>query len=51
MVITKLNTANLIPNKVAPRYIEEGKPKVMKKNKKNHSQVLTGKSLIMNTEQ
>ena len=48
MVIAKLSAANLIPNKVAPRYIEERKSKVLERNS---NRIVRSKSLIMNLEQ
>ena len=51
MVIAKLSAANLIPNKVAPRYIEERNSKVLKKNERNPNTVVRSKSLVMNPKQ
>ena len=48
MVIAKLSAANLIPNKVTPRYIEERKSKVLERNS---NRIVRSKSLIMNSEQ
>ena len=51
MIIAKLTPANLIPNKVAPRNIEEGKPRINKGNEKKVGKIITGKSLVMNEEE
>ena len=51
MIIAKLSAANLIPNKVAPRYIEERNSKVLERNQKNPNTTVRSKSLIMNPEQ
>ena len=51
MIIAKLSVANLIPNKVAPRYIEERNSKVLEKNQKNPNTKVRSKSLIMNPGQ
>lgn len=50
MVIAKLNAANLIPNKVAPRYIEEKKIETVKKGKKDRRAVIPSKSIMVNAE-
>ena len=51
MIIAKLSVANLIPNKIAPRYIEEGNSKVLERNQRNPNTMVRSKSLIMNPEQ
>ena len=51
MVIAKLSAANLIPNKVAPRYIEERNSKVLEISERNSNTMVRSKSLIMNPEQ
>ena len=43
-----MSAANLIPNKVAPWYIEERNPNVLEKNS---DMVVKSKSLIMNPKQ
>ena len=50
MVVAKLMPADVIPNKVAPRYLEEIKPKPNKKEKKGHERIANSKSLLMNPD-
>ena len=48
MIIAKLSAANLIPNKVAPQYIEERNSKVLERKS---DMIVRSKSLIINPKQ
>ena len=50
MAIAKLSAANLIPNKVAPRYKEEKKTETVKKGKKDCRAVIPSKGIVVNAE-